>query len=88
MTGAAFPFVFNSNLFVPKYYLPFLVPFLLFLLKYLGLWQRKARPPPKTSAPQPNAHIDKSARPPRPETGTGSGGATRLPIISLDYVLF
>jgi hypothetical protein len=63
MTGVAFPFLFNGNLFVLKYYLPFLVPFLLFLLKHLGLWERKARPPPKTSAPQPNAHIDKSARP-------------------------
>jgi len=30
------------------------------ILKHLGLWERKARPPPKTSSPQPNAHIDKS----------------------------
>ena len=48
------------------------------ILKHLGLWERKARPSPKTSAPQTNAHIDKSARP----------GATRLPIIGLDHVLF
>jgi len=30
------------------------------ILKHLGLWERKARPPPKTNAPQPNLHIDKS----------------------------
>ncbi len=30
------------------------------ILKHLGLWKRKARPPHKTSAPQPNVHIDKS----------------------------
>ncbi len=30
------------------------------ILKHLGLWVMKARPPPKTSAPQPNVHIDKS----------------------------
>jgi len=30
------------------------------ILKHLGLWEVKARPPPKTSAPQPNVHIDKS----------------------------
>ena len=48
------------------------------ILNHLGLWERKARPPPKTSAPQPNAHIDKTARP----------GATRLPIIGSDHVLF
>ena len=30
------------------------------ILNHLGLWERKARPPPKTSVPQPNAHIDKS----------------------------
>jgi hypothetical protein len=53
------------------------------ILKHLGLWERKARPPPKTNAPQPNVHIDKAARPPRPETGTGSGGATRLPVATL-----
>ena len=40
------------------------------ILKHLGLWEVKARPPPKTSAPQPNVHIDKSACP----------GATRLPV--------
>jgi len=33
------------------------------ILKHLGLWEVKARPPPKTSAPQQNVHIDKSARP-------------------------
>ncbi len=33
------------------------------ILKHLGLWDIEARPPPKTSAPQPNVHIDKSARP-------------------------
>ena len=30
------------------------------ILKHLGLWGVKARPPPKTSAPHPNVHIDKS----------------------------
>jgi hypothetical protein len=30
------------------------------ILKHLGLWERKARPPPKTSPPKPNVHIDKS----------------------------
>ncbi len=30
------------------------------ILKHLGQWERKARPPPKTSAPQTNAHTDKS----------------------------
>lgn len=30
------------------------------ILKHLGQWGRKARPPPKTSAPHPNVHIDKS----------------------------
>ena len=29
------------------------------ILKHLGLWLMKTRPPPKTSAPQPNIHIDK-----------------------------
>ena len=28
------------------------------ILKHLGLWEVKARPPPKTSAPQPNGRID------------------------------
>jgi hypothetical protein len=27
------------------------------ILKHLGLWERKARPPPKANAPQPNVHI-------------------------------
>ncbi|MBC8273429.1 MAG: hypothetical protein H8E40_00450 [Chloroflexi bacterium] len=35
------------------------------ILKHLGLWEVKARPPPKTNAPQPNVHIDKAARPVR-----------------------
>ena len=30
------------------------------ILQHLGLWEMKARPPPKTSASQPNVHIDKS----------------------------
>jgi hypothetical protein len=30
------------------------------ILKHLGLWEVKARPPPKTGAPQPNVRIDKS----------------------------
>jgi len=48
------------------------------ILKHLGLWDIKARPPPKATATPPDFHIDYSARPPRPETGTGSGGATHL----------
>ena len=31
------------------------------ILKHLGLWERKARLPPKISAPQPNAYVDSSA---------------------------
>jgi hypothetical protein len=58
------------------------------ILKHLGLWEVKARPPPKATASPPHFRIDYSARPPRPETGTGSGGATRLPIVGLDYALF
>jgi len=54
-----------------------------FPLKDLGLWDITAwHPPKRANAPLPNIHIDSSARPPRPETGTGSGGATRLPIKS------
>ena len=30
------------------------------ILKHLGLWEVKARPPPQTSTPQPNVQIDKS----------------------------
>ena len=30
------------------------------ILKHLDLWERKARPPPKANAPQPNIHIDNS----------------------------
>ena len=30
------------------------------ILMHLGLWERKARPPPKTRAPQPNVKIDTS----------------------------
>ncbi len=48
------------------------------ILKHLGLWDIKARPPPKAKAPQTNVHIDNSARP----------GATRLSIVGLDYALF
>ena len=40
------------------------------ILKHLGLWDLKARPPPKARASSPNIHIDYSARP----------GATRLPV--------
>jgi hypothetical protein len=28
------------------------------ILKHLGLWDRKARPPPKVTAPPPNLRID------------------------------
>jgi len=28
------------------------------LLKHLGLWDVKARPPPKTSTPHPNVQLD------------------------------
>ena len=31
------------------------------ILKHLGLWERKARLPPKISAPQSNAYVDSSA---------------------------
>jgi hypothetical protein len=48
------------------------------ILKHLGLWEVKARPPPRVNPSPPKIHIDYSARP----------GATRLPIIGLDYVLF
>jgi len=41
------------------------------ILKHLGLWERKARPPPRANASSSNIHIDYSARP----------GATRLPIV-------
>ena len=30
------------------------------ILKHLGLWEMKARPPPKTNAPALNVHIDYS----------------------------
>jgi len=30
------------------------------ILKHLGLWERKAQPPPKTSVPPQNVHIDYS----------------------------
>jgi len=30
------------------------------ILKHLGLWKIKARPPPKADGPQPNVHIDYS----------------------------
>ena len=30
------------------------------ILKHLGLWELKARPPPKANGPQPNVHIDYS----------------------------
>ena len=30
------------------------------ILQSLGLWERKARPPPDANAPQPNGHIDKT----------------------------
>ena len=54
-----------------------------FPLKDLGLWDITAwHPPKRANAPLPNIHIGSSARPPRPETGMGSGGATCLPIKS------
>lgn len=40
------------------------------ILKHLGLWGVKARPPPRANVSQPDVHIDYSARP----------GATRLPV--------
>ena len=40
------------------------------ILKHLGLWEVKQRPPPRANAPSPNIHIDYTARP----------GATRLPV--------
>jgi hypothetical protein len=30
------------------------------ILKHLGLWEMKSRPPPKSNAPPPNVHIDYS----------------------------
>ncbi|MBW1737359.1 MAG: transposase [Deltaproteobacteria bacterium] len=33
------------------------------ILKHLGLWKIKANPPPNANRPQPNVHIDYSARP-------------------------
>jgi len=36
------------------------------ILKHLGLWEVKARPPPKTNTPSSNINIDYSARPARP----------------------
>ena len=30
------------------------------ILKHLGLWERKFRPPPKANEPLPDAHIDYS----------------------------
>jgi hypothetical protein len=43
------------------------------ILKHLGLWDFKARPPPKATATPPDFHTDYSARP----------GATRLPVAAL-----
>ncbi len=42
------------------------------ILKHLGLWQVKQRPPPRANAPLLNIHIDYTARP----------GATRLPVVA------
>jgi hypothetical protein len=42
------------------------------ILKHLGLWEGKQRPPPRANAPSPNIHIDYTARP----------GATRLPVVA------
>jgi len=33
------------------------------ILKHLGLWDLKARPPKRTNAPPINTHLDYSARP-------------------------
>ncbi len=33
------------------------------ILKHLGLWGLKQRPPPRANAPSPNIHIDYTARP-------------------------
>jgi len=51
------------------------------ILKHLGLWEVKPRPPPRMAKSQPlstEPHIDDSARP----------GAIRLPIVACDYPLF
>ena len=48
------------------------------ILRHLGLWDVKQRPPPKAHAPPPTVHIDYSARPARP-------GATHLSFVGLDY---
>jgi hypothetical protein len=43
---------------------------------------------PRANSPPAYIHLDYSARPPRPETEAGSGGATRLPFVGLDHSLF
>ena len=58
------------------------------ILKHLGIWLVKKKPSARANAPPVHICLDYSACPPRPETGTGSGGATRLPIVGLDYALF
>lgn len=48
------------------------------ILKHLALWIVKEKPPPKANPPPIDAHLEYSACP----------GATRLPIVDLDYALF
>jgi hypothetical protein len=47
------------------------------ILKQLGLWDIKTRPPPRAIAPPGNIQIDPSARPARP-------GATHLSVVGSD----
>jgi len=42
------------------------------ILKHLGLWEVKPRPPPKAKPPQQNVHIDYSARPGATHFGSGT----------------
>jgi hypothetical protein len=58
------------------------------ILKHLEISLVKKKPSARANAPPVHICLDYSACPPRPETGTGSGGATRLPIVGLDYALF
>ena len=48
------------------------------VLKHLGPWSVEKKPSPRANAPPISIHLDYSACP----------GATRLPIVGLDYALF
>ena len=51
------------------------------VLKLLGVWEVKPRPPPRSAKSQPlstEPHIDYSARP----------GATQFIVVACDYALF